>query len=137
MQDFIKRGDVTIGSIHHGARALGLEVVVETAFPESDPEGDNQFESFERGENHLHAVYEAHCRANGIVPCPNPAKPAEVDAEAAYYAHEAELAAAELAYHEACMAEPPENAETATTTAPAPAPEGPGSAGDGGDDFPF
>lgn len=135
MQTIIKRGNVTIGSIHHEIPMLGMEVIVETQFPGADPDGDTQFGSFEKGENRLHLIYEAHCEAVGITPAARPAKPAEVDPEAEYLAREAQREADEMAHYEALMAEGIAD-ETATklTTAPTP----PTVAGDDADDdFPF
>jgi hypothetical protein len=142
METLIKRGDVTIGSIHHELLGLGMEVVVETKFPGADPDGDTQFESFEKGENHLHLVYEAHCKAVGVAPLARPAKPAEVDPEADYYAYQAEQEAAEIAYHEAGMLEAEQEiqvekaADLAAELPTAPSPPAV-AAEDADDDLPF
>lgn len=106
MKNTIYRGKTIIGSItcpsEAGAPAFGMEVLAVSAFP--DPEADDpQFESFEQGERYLNKAYEAHCRAQGIEPEPMPAPVAAYDAEAAYYAREAELEQAELAAFEADM----------------------------------
>lgn len=94
MERTIKRGSVVIGQIlFPEALCMGLEVFVKTAFPESDPDGDDQFESADRAENFLHLVYEAHCEANGLAPEP---RDAEIVADESYDAREIEASWSDL-----------------------------------------
>lgn len=101
MQQIIKRGNVTIGKIHCEIPMLGMEVIVETAFPSADPDGDNQCSSYDQGEERLHLIYEAHCEAVGATPEPRAPKAAEVDPEAEYLALEASRDAEMAAYYDA------------------------------------
>lgn len=109
MERHIYRGKTLIGRIIHpaesGAPVYGTDVLALTEFGHVDPEGDTQFESSERAEDFLHQLYETHCDALGIAPEPRPAKPVEVDLEAAHYERETALAAEEYAYHVAQIEE--------------------------------
>jgi hypothetical protein len=115
MEHTIKRGKTVIGTIilpsESGAVALGREVFATSAFPGVDPDGSgDQFESYDRAERYLNLVYEVHCEENGIVPEPRPAPEPEIDEEAAYYAREAALEAAEIRFHEESSEAPVEAA---------------------------
>lgn len=122
MQHNIYRGETLIGSIilpsESGAPVFGMEVLVTTAFPESDPEGDNQFASYERAERFLHLVYEAHCEAHGITAEPMPTPEPEIDEEAAYYARGAAHEQHDIEAQDAAME--PETAPVAAPVYPEP-----------------
>jgi hypothetical protein len=105
MKETIQRGNIVLGSLTYEseATALGRDVIAETAFPFPECDSVEQCESLEEGVRFLHAMYEAHCAANGVVPAPRLAEVAR-DEQEDYYARLQESEAAERAYHEAAIA---------------------------------
>ncbi len=102
MERLIFRGKTLIGRIIHpaesGAPVFGTDILALSEFGNVDPDQDTQFESSDRAEDFLHQLYEIHCDIVGVAAEPRPAKPVEVDEEAAYYAREAALEAEEYAH---------------------------------------
>jgi hypothetical protein len=68
MQHSIRKGGVFIGTIHAELPMLGDEVIVETAFPASNPDDGDQCSSFELGVTRLEMIYEDHLEALANAP---------------------------------------------------------------------